>query len=120
MLYLSTVVRNLLLVFLLGVSLAACGLPERANPADPRIGSDEVNGLVLLAEFPESFLSEVVDQVGSVRYVFSADDLDSVEGDMDIIGVTARARIKKFTPGVQHALSILVLDRGAMAGLLPL
>jgi len=114
MLYLSTVVRNLLLVFLLGVSLAACGLPERANPADPRIGSDEVNGLVLLAEFPEPFLSEVVDQVGSVRYVFSSDDLDSVEGDMDIIGVTARARIKKFTPGVQHALSILVLDRGGV------
>ena len=53
--YLSTVVQNLLLVFSLGVSLAACGLPERANPADPRIGGEEGNGLVLLAEFPEPF-----------------------------------------------------------------
>ena len=33
---------------------------------------------------------------------------------MDIIGVTARARIRKFTPDVQRVLSILVLDRGGV------
>ena len=114
MLYLSTVVQNLLLVFLLGIYLAACGLPDRANPADPRIGGKEGIGLVLLAKFPEPFLSEIIDQIGSVRYVFSAGDIEPVEGDMNIIGVTARARIRKLTPGVQQFLSILVLDRGGV------
>ena len=114
MFHLSTVVQNLMLVFALVISPAACGLPERANPADPRIGVEGGDGLVLLAEFPEPFLSEVVDQVGSVRYILSADDIELVEGDMNIIGVTARARIRNLTPGVQRVLSILVMDRGGV------
>ena len=112
--HLSAFTHNLLLVFCLAASLAACGLPERANPADPRIGGDEGDGLVLLAEFPEAFLSEVVDQIGEVRYVLSARDIEPVEGTMDIIGVTARARIRKLTPGEQRALSVLVVDRGGV------
>ena len=112
--HLSAFIHNLLLVFYLAASLAACGLPERANPADPRIGGDEGDGLVLLAEFPEAFLSEVVDQIGEVRYVLSASDIEPVEGTMDIIGVTARARIRKLTPGEQRALSVLVVDRGGV------
>lgn len=114
MLHLSTVVQNFLLVFSSGVFISACGLPERANPSDPHIWGEEGDGLVLLAEFPEAFLSEVIDQIGSVHYVLSADDIELVEGDMDIIGVTARARIRNLTPGVQRALSILVLDRGGV------
>ena len=69
--------------------------------------------MVLLAEFPEAFLSEVVDQIGEVRYVLSASDIEPVEGTMDIIGVTARAALES-SRRESNAPSVLVVDRGGV------
>ncbi len=102
-------------IFLLACSqFLGCGLPDRANPADPRIGGDEGEGLVLLAEFPAAYRSEVVDRIGSVQYAISADNSPPLEGTMNIIGVTARARVRGFTPGEGRAISIVVVDPGGV------
>lgn len=92
----------------------ACGLPERANPADPRLGEDDGEGFVLLGEFPAAYRGEIAERIREVHYVVSAGDMPTVEGQMDIIGSNARTRVGGITPGERRAISIVALDRSGI------
>ncbi|MGY8827894.1 MAG: hypothetical protein ACKVJG_28980, partial [Candidatus Latescibacterota bacterium] len=48
--------------------LVACGLPDRSNPADPRIGGSDGEGIQLLAEVPGTHRSDIADRIDEVRY----------------------------------------------------
>ena len=95
--------------------LAACGLPDRSNPADPRIGGNEGDGFQLLAEVPENHRSEIADRIAEVRYSISAVDMPKpIEGTMDLIGTSARARISGLTAGAERIFSILAVDESGI------
>lgn len=92
----------------------ACGLPERANPADPRLGDDDGEGVVLLGEFPEAYRGEIAERIRDVRYVVSAADMPTLDGQMDLIGNNARTRVRGLTPGESRSISIVALDKSGI------
>lgn len=100
---------------LLLIAVAACGLPERSNPADPRIGGSEGDGFQLLAEIPENHRSEIADSIDEVRYHISAADMPkAIEGTMDLIGTSARARVSGVAAGTERIFSVIAVDESGI------
>jgi hypothetical protein len=91
--------------------LVACGLPDRSNPADPRIGGSDGEGIQLLAEVPGTHRSDIADRIDEVRYGISAADMPKpIVGTMDLVGTSARARVKGVSAGIDRIFSVVAVD----------
>jgi len=89
----------------------ACGLPDRSNPADPRIGGSDGDGIQLLAEVPSTHRSDIADRIDEVRFSISAADMTKpIVGTMDLVGSSARARVGGISPGSDRIFSVVAVD----------
>ncbi len=95
--------------------VVACGLPERSNPADPLLGRSEGEGLQLLASVPENHRSAIADRIAEIRYSISAADMPKpIEGTMDLIGASARARVSGVAAGIDRIFSVVAIDESGI------
>ena len=94
------------------LAAVACGAPDRKNPNDPR-GTDESTGeaIQLVARLPEGGTGGVSDVLAQIRYAVSGPGLPAaVEGRMDLIGRSARARVAGVPPGEDRVFRVTAMD----------
>ena len=111
------------------LAAVACGAPDRKNPNDPR-GTDVSTGeaIQLVARLPEGGTGGVSDVLARIRYAalrdarvvlllahiryaVSGPDLPAaVEGRMDLIGRSARARVAGVPPGEDRVFRVTAMD----------
>ena len=94
------------------LAAVACGAPGRKNPNDPRgtdVSTDE--GIRLIAQLPEGGTGGVSDVLAQIRYEVSGVGLtEAVEGRMDLIGRSARARVTGVPPGEDRVFRVMAMD----------
>jgi hypothetical protein len=102
---------RLSLAALLLLCLAACGLPERDNPADPGVGDNDP-GIELVANLPGDFdLAPGSRLLSQVRWTVSAEDLDEpLSGEMNVVGGQARSVARGVPDGEARVVSIEAFD----------
>ena len=97
-----------------GLVWAGCSNPERSNPEDPQgNGGGTDDGIQIIAHLPEDapLVGGLANVISQIRYQVSAADLDQpIEGQMDLIGRSARARGFGIKPGSARVFRVVALD----------
>jgi len=103
---------RIVFVLLVGSIWAGCGELGRENPADP-LGGDQGSqeGIDLVALLPQTGKGGVADLLAEIRYHVSGEDLPQpLEGRMDLVGRTARARVVGVPPGGDRVFEVRAYD----------
>ncbi len=103
---------RIVFVLLAGSFWAGCGELGRENPADPLgeyKGSQE--GIDLVALLPQTGKGGVADLLSEIRYHVSGEGIaQPLEGRMDLVGRTARARVVGVPPGGDRVFVVRAYD----------
>ena len=95
--------------------LVTCGQSERDNPLDPGGTNREPAGPIqLTAQLPldSEHLAQIGARLVSFRFEVTAADMEEpIEGEMSLVGTSARAQVEGITDGADRVFSVDVFDR---------
>ena len=103
---------RLVVVGLLVWALGSCGQLERDNPLDPGAeGEGEDEGIQLIASLPGGDPGVAEDRLVEFRFEVSAADMaEPVQGNMDLVGGSARALVRGVPDGINRVFRVEAFD----------
>lgn len=100
------------MIYWILLAAVACGAPDRKNPNDPRgtdVSTSEV--IQLVAHLPEGGIGGVSDILAQIRYEVSGPGIPAaIEGQMDLIGRSARTRVVGVPLGTDRVFRVIAMD----------
>ncbi|MBN98124.1 MAG: hypothetical protein CME16_02575 [Gemmatimonadetes bacterium] len=101
------------LICLFGLLICSCGVLERDNPADP--GAErggQGDAIELVARFPTGFLAGGWERLAAVQYqVIAADMPEPVQGEMNLVGGSAKALVFNVPEGKARMFRVSAFDQ---------